>query len=353
MRTLLDTVRSLLRHRGQDVAAGLTYYSMLAIFPALLALLSLLGLVGEADAVVTAVIDVLEPLVSQNTIDNLEPLLNSMVRSSGAPLTFAVGVIAALWSASSYVSCFGRAMNTVREVEETRPFWKLKPLMLLITVLSVVMIALALFIIVASGPIATSLADELGVDQNVVDIYEIAKWPVLAMVVVLVVALLFKATPNVRTGAWYKLLSLGSFLGLLVWAAASTGFAFYVANFNAYNRTYGSIAGVIIGLVWLWITNLALLFGAELDAVRDRNRRTRAAEDEVVAEPGGTPDGPPVGAPDEAAEMPAEELLALVGPPPTARESRRREKVVMRESFPRRPGAPPYGPITQPVPDED
>ena len=344
MTTIMTTVRTFMKHRGQDVAAGLTYYSMLAIFPALLALLSLLGLVGEADAVVKAVVNVLEPLVSASTLADIEPTLNSMVRSSGAPLTFAIGVIAAFWSASSYVSCFGRAMNTVREVEETRPFWKLKPLMLLITVLSVVMIALALFIVVASGPIATSLADELGVQQNVVDIYEIAKWPVLAMVVVLVVALLFKATPNVRTGGWYRLLSLGSFLALLLWVVASAGFAFYVANFNSYNRTYGSIAGVIIGLIWLWITNLALVFGAELDAVRDRAKKQRAAGVPVPTDP--LPD-------DDAAVMPTAELVALVGPTPPTGGSRRREKVVVRESFPRKPGGPPYGPISQPVPDED
>lgn len=315
MSVLKTTVKNFVRHQCTDLAAGLTYYAVLAVFPAALALLSLLAVVGEADSALQTVLDVLRPLVSDGTLDDIEPTLEDLTRVSGAPITLGIGVAGALWSASGYVGGFSRAMNRIREVEETRPIWKLRPLLLLITLVAVVLNAAALLIIVVSGPITESIGDELGVGQDVQDIWELAKWPVLAIVVVIVVALLYRVTPNVKVGT-LRVLSLGAFVALLIWAAASTGFAFYVANFSSYNKTYGSIAGVIIALLWLWITNVALLFGAELDAARDARRA------------------------EVSADLPAD-----VDPVETPR--------VLMESFPDRPGEPPYGPVTQPVPEED
>jgi len=354
MKTLTSAVKNFVRHDDTDLAAGLTYYAVLAIFPGALALFSLLGLLGDPDETVRTVLDILRPLMSADRLDSIEPTVTKLANADGATWTFALGTLGALYSASAYVGGFSRAMNQVREVEETRPFWKLRPLMLLITLVSVMLLLVALVIVTVTGPLATSVGNKLGVEQSAVDTWEIAKWPGLAVVVVIVVAMLFHATPNVRTGR-IRLLSPGAFLALLVWAAASTGFAFYVANFGSYNKTYGSVAGAIVALVWLWLTNVALLLGAEVDAVRD----ARLAEDKAAAEAA-------------AADLDSLDPRSYLDPGADARPSSedgpdlealmsaasggffgRRDKVVLKESFPQKPGQPPYGPAPQPVPDED
>jgi len=329
MKTLITSAKNFLRHDDTDLAAMLTYYAVLAIFPGALALFSLIGLLDDPDNNVGTVMDILRPLMSADRLDSIQPTVTRLATADGAPWTFALGTAGALYSASAYVSGFSRAMNRVREVEETRPFWKLRPLMLLITLVSVVLLVIGLVIVTVTGPLANSVGDKLGVAQADVDRWEILKWPALAIVVVVVVALLFHATPNVKVGR-IRLLSPGAFLALLVWAAASTGFAFYVANFGSYNKTYGSVAGAIVALLWLWLTNLALLFGAEVDAVRD----ARIAEDKAARAAA-------------AADLDSLDPASYLDPAP------RKEKVVLTESFPAKPGQPPYGPVAQPVPDED
>lgn len=311
--TVVVAAKNFSRHDATDLAAGLTYYAVFAIFPAVLALLSLLAFVGNPDDTIATVLDILRPLMDADRLDDVEPTLRRLVSGEGAGWTLAAGAAGALYSSSAYVGAFSRAMNTVREVEETRPFWKLRPLMLLITLVAVVLNAAALTVITVSGPIAESIGEAVGMKSSAVDVWEIAKWPGLAILVVVVVALLFHATPNVRTGR-IRLLSPGAFVALLIWAVLSTGFAFYVANFSSYDRTYGSVAAVIIALLWLWLTNVALLFGAELDAVRDA--RIAAAPPKVTSPTG---------------------------------------KVVTEEDgmFPHLPGTPVYGPQVQPVPEED
>lgn len=407
MSLIKNTVKNFLRHHGTDLAAGLTYYAVFAIFPALLALLSLLAVVGEADSALNTVLDVLRPLMSQATLDDIEPVVRDLTLAQGAPFTLAAGVAVALWSASGYVGAFSRAMNTVREVEETRPFWKLRPLMVLITLVSVLLAAAALVIVVVTGPITESIGAEFGIGSDALDIWEIAKWPVLALIVVIIVALLFHATPNVKTGR-IRLLSPGAFVAIVLWAAASTGFAFYVANFASYNKTYGSVAGVVVGLLWLWLTNVALVFGAELDAAREKAIAEREAPAAAMtaehapeaAEPEGAGAAGEVagagagalaaadatGAEDssveEPEEEPEEELDAELPPPeepedfdepdgpadqepiegeaaegadaPAAAPTGRRwGRSKPSEQFPRKSGSPPYGPRPQPVPDED
>lgn len=312
MKLLITAAKNFVRHNASDLAAGLTYYSVFAIFPAVLALLSLLAVVGDPDDTIATVLDILRPLMSADRLDDVEPVLTKLSNSQGAGWTLAAGAAGALYSSSAYVGAFSRSMNQVREVEETRPFWKLRPLMLLITLVVVVLIGLSLVIITVSGPISESIGDKIGLKSTALDIWEIAKWPGLAVLVVCVVALLFHATPNVRTGR-IRLLSPGAFLSLLIWAVLSTGFAFYVANFSSYNKTYGSVAGVIIGLLWLWLTNVALLFGAEVDAVRDAR---------IAAEP---------------------PKVKLDGKTVTEADG----------MFPHAPGTPVYGPQPQPVPYED
>lgn len=310
---IVAATKNFMRHNDTDVAAALTYYAVFAILPALLALLSLLAVVGNPDDTIATVLDVLRPLMSAERLQDVEPVLDKLSRASGAGWTLAAGASVALYSASAYVGGFSRAMNTVREVEETRPFWKLRPLMLVITLVAVVLNATGLVIITVSGPIAASVGDKLGVERSAVDLWDIAKWPGLALLAVVVVALLFHATPNVKTGR-IRLLSPGAFTALLIWAVLSTGFAFYVANFASYNKTYGSVAGVIIALLWLWLTNVALLFGAEIDAERDA--RIAAAPPKITSATGQVVS--------EADGM-----------------------------FPHLPDTPVYGPRPQPIPYED
>lgn len=272
---LRKSVREFQEHQSTDVAAGLTYYAVLAIFPAAIALVSLLGVVGQAQQSVQKVMDVLQPLVSPHTLNTVQPVLQHLSESPAAGFGLVVGLLGALWSASAYVSAFGRAMNRVYDIPEGRPFWKLRPLMLVVTALVIVLVACLLVLLIVSGPLADSLGSTLGLGSQAVTAWRILRWPVMVLVVVVIVALLYHVTPNVKQPK-FRWLSVGAVVAIVTWVLASVAFAFYVANFSSYNKTYGALAGAIVGLLWLWITNLALLFGAELDSELERGRELTA-----------------------------------------------------------------------------
>jgi membrane protein len=270
--------RTISEFRGDnctDLAAALTYYAVLAVFPGMLAVISTLGLFNLGGDSVKTILDILKPLVDKSTLDAVRDPLNELAKSQSAGLAFVVGLAGALWSASGYIGAFSRAMNRVYGVEEGRPFYKLRPLQLLITVVTVALCVVGLVILLVSGPVAQAVGDEIGVGDTVVQVWNIAKWPALAIVVILVVALLYYVTPNVRQPR-FRWISAGALVAILVWVAGSIGFAFYVGNFSSYNKTYGSVAGGVVALLWLWLTNLALLFGAELDAELERGRELQA-----------------------------------------------------------------------------
>jgi len=258
-----------------DLAAALTYYAVLSIFPALIALVSVLGLVGQAERSVQTVLDVLRPLVTPSTLSYVEPFVTSLAESQGAGLTVILGLAGALWSASGYVGAFSRAMNRIYEIREGRPFWKLRPIMLLITLVALVLSATALVILVVSGPVAEAIGGVIGLGSLAVTAWGYAKWPVLLLVMVMVVALLYYATPNIKQPK-FRWISVGAAFAIGVWLLASLLFAVYVANFSNYDKTYGSLGGVIVGLLWLWITNIALLLGAEIDSEMERGRQLQA-----------------------------------------------------------------------------
>jgi membrane protein len=272
---LRKAVREFSEDQCTDQAAALTYYAVLAVFPAALALTSVLGLVGQADRAVQTILDVLRPLTASSTVDAVEPVLMGMTQSPSAGLTLVVGLLGALWSASGYVGAFGRALNRIYEIDEGRPFWKLRPLQMVITLAAVVLSATVLVMLVVSGPLAESIGAALGLGSVAVTVWSIAKWPVLAVVVMFVVAMLYYATPNVRQPK-FRWISVGAAVAILTWVLASVAFAFYVANFSSYDKTYGSIAGVIVALLWLWLTNLSLLLGAEIDSELERGRELQA-----------------------------------------------------------------------------
>jgi membrane protein len=279
---LRKTVREFGDDHCTDLAAALTYYSVLSLFPAAIALLSLLGVVGQGKSSVDKVIEVLQPLVSSDTLNTIQPALEHIAASQATGIGLVVGVLGALWSASGYVGAFGRAMNTVYEIDEGRPFWKLRPLTLVLTVVAIVLVACVLVMLVVSGPLADSLGSVIGLGSQAVTVWNIAKWPVIALFVVLIVAMLYYATPNVKQPK-FRWLSVGALVAIVVWIVASVAFAFYVSTFGSYDKTYGSLAGAVVGLLWLWITNLALLFGAELDSELERGRELEAG---VAAEEG-------------------------------------------------------------------
>lgn len=272
---LRTTAREFTDDQCTDLAAALTYYAVLSVVPALLAVVSLLGLVAKPDEVVKSLTQLAEDAGAGGSVDTLQPVLERLTQAPGAGLTLVISLVVALWSASGYVAAFGRGMNRVYEVDEGRPFWKLRPALLLVTLALVVVAVVVVAMLVLSGPVARAAGDAIGLGSAVVTVWEIVKWPLIVVLVVTAIALLYHATPNVRQPR-FRWVSVGGMVALVVWALATLAFGFYVANFSSYGETYGSLAGVVILLLWLWLTNLALLFGAELDAELERGRELQA-----------------------------------------------------------------------------
>ncbi|MEV7647148.1 YihY/virulence factor BrkB family protein [Arthrobacter sp. NPDC089319] len=258
-----------------DLAAGLTYYGVLSLFPGLLALVSVLGLVGQAEKTTDAMLSMVEQVAPGQALDVIRQPIEQLASSQGAGLAFVIGLVGAIWSASGYVNAFGRAMNRIYEVDEGRPFWKLRPVMLLITIVVLLLAVLMMLMLVLSGPVAQAVGSFIGLGEVALTVWNIAKWPLLVIFAVVMIAVLYYATPNVKQPK-FRWMSLGALIALVVLALATLGFAFYVGNFGNYNKTYGAIGGVIVLLLWFWLANLALLFGAEFDAETERGRQLQA-----------------------------------------------------------------------------
>ncbi|MDQ4133871.1 MAG: YihY/virulence factor BrkB family protein [Actinomycetota bacterium] len=267
---LKRTVREFKDDHLTDFAAALTYYGVLSIFPAMLALVSLLGLLGTSAT--QPLIDNLGPVpgpardLVKGTIENLQ-----RSQATGGVL-FIVGLGAAIWSASGYVAAFMRASNVVYEMPEGRPIWKKAPVRLGVTVVLLVLVTISAVIVVVTAGLAEQAGRLFGIGDTAVTIWDIAKWPVLAAIVSLMFAILYWAAPNVKHPG-FRWLSPGGILAVVIWLVASGAFALYVANFGSYNKTYGTLAGVIIFLVWLWISNIAVLLGAEFNAELERSQQ--------------------------------------------------------------------------------
>jgi membrane protein len=264
-----------------DWAAALTYYGVLAMFPAAVALLSLVGLVGDPRTTTDALLGIVETLGPASATDTFaEPIRQLAEQQQTAGFALVLGLAGALWSASGYVGAFGRASNAIYEVEEGRPFYKLRPLQLVVTLVVVLLLALVALALIVTGPLAEAIGNAVGIGDAAVTVFDIAKWPVLALLVSLIFSLLYYATPNVKQPK-FRWFTAGGLIALVVWIVASAAFAFYVANFGSYNKTYGSLAAVIIFLVWLWLSNVAVLFGAEFNAELERGRELQAGMQEA------------------------------------------------------------------------
>jgi membrane protein len=255
-----------------DWAAALTYYGLLSLFPALIALVSILGLVADPQTTTEKVTEIVTQLGPESAADTFSGPIESITSNRGAAgVLFVIGLVVALWSASGYIGAFMRVSNIVYETPEGRPFWKLRPLQMLVALAMVIILALLALALVFTGPVADAVAEPLGIGDAAVTAWDIAKWPVMLAVVVTMIAVLYYATPNVKLRG-FRWVTPGSIVAVVTWLIASAAFALYVANFGSYDKTYGALGGVVVMLIWLWITNLALLFGHELNAERERSR---------------------------------------------------------------------------------
>ncbi len=264
-----------------DWAAALTYYSVMSLFPALIALVAILGLVGS-QGTIDSLLEIIGDVGPDSAVETFRGPVERVVNGdAGAGVALVISLALALWTASGYVGAFMRASNAIYEVEEGRSFWKLRPLQMVVALVMVLLLALVLIAIVPTGPLAESVGDVLGVSDAAVTAWNFAKWPILALVIVTMLAFLYYAAPNVRQPS-FRWLTPGSGLAIVVWVLASIGFGIYVANFGSYNKTYGALGGAIVFLIWLWLSNVAVLLGAELNAEIEREREIKAGNSEAT-----------------------------------------------------------------------
>jgi membrane protein len=282
---LRRTIKEFKEDNITDWSAALTYYTVLALFPAMIALVAVVGVAGQYPQTTNAILDILRQAgADPKTVSNLSGTINGVVQDKGgAGALLGLGLLGALWSSSGYVGAFMRASNAIWEIPEGRPFWKLRPLQVLVTLFVILFLAGVLIALVVSGPLADSIGSKVGLGSAAVTAYSIAKWPIMAAVVVMMLAVLYYMAPNARLPK-FQWISPGAVVALVIWIVATVAFFFYVRNFGSYNKTYGTLGGAISMLVWLWISNIAILFGQQLNSEIERGRELAAgvpAEEEI------------------------------------------------------------------------
>jgi membrane protein len=292
--TLKRTATEFIEDNLSDWAAALTYYGLLALFPALIAMVSLIGLVGDPKSTTDSLTEIITEIGPASAAETFSGPIESIASNqSAAGFAFVAGLAVALWSASGYVGAFMRASNIIYETPEGRPFWKLRPLQLAVTLVMVILMAILALALVMTGPVVEAVAGPIGLGDTAISVWNIAKWPVMLAIFLFMVALLYYASPNVKLRG-FKWVTPGSLVAIVVWALASAAFAFYVANFGSYDKTYGTLGGLVALLVWFWISNLAMiLFGHQLNAERERSLEIEEgrprAEREIQLEPRAEP----------------------------------------------------------------
>ena len=284
-----DTLKRTLRRAKDDKinhwGAALTYYAVLSLFPALLVMVSLVGLFGDPERVTKVMTDTVTQLGPSTAASTFQAPIESLTSNrGGAGIVLILSVAGALWAASGYVSAFADASNVIYQVEEGRPFWKLKPLQLVVTFALILLAALVALALVLSGPIVGALGGALGLSDTVLSVWRFAKWPAMLVLVLVILGVLYFTAPNAKVSG-IRWVTAGTLVALVVWLVASLAFALYAANFGSYNKTYGTLGGVVVFLLWLWLTNLAILVGAEFNAETERakqmHRGVSGAEQEL------------------------------------------------------------------------
>ncbi len=244
-----------------DRAAALTYYAVLSLFPGVALLVSILGMVGT-ERIVDGLLDVVAALGPESGVDTLrEPIEQIAGGRSGAGLATLLSLAGTLWAASGYLGAFERAANEARGLEEKRRFFVTRPLQLGITLGMVLLAALILSVLLLTGPLADAVGDALNLDQTVLTAWSLAKWPALLAAAIGGITLLYWAAGGAHANRSPRELLPGSLLATLLWLGASAGFSLYISYFSSYDATYGSLGAVIIFLIWLYLTNAALLLG--------------------------------------------------------------------------------------------
>ncbi|WP_434315741.1 YihY/virulence factor BrkB family protein [Leifsonia sp. P73] len=274
---LKRTLRSFGQASCTDLAAGLTYFGVLSLFPAMIALVSVLGLVGQSKSGIDALFQMVDQL-APGMLTVVRAPIENLAASPATGIALVVGTIGAIWSASGYVGGFGRALNRIYDVREGRTFFALRPVQLGVTIAALVLISVVAVLLVISGPILQALGDALGIGDAAKTAWSILRWPVVVFALVLLVALLYSATPNVRQPR-FRWLTPGAVVAIVLLGVASALLAFYVANFGNYDKTYGTLAGIIVFLLWIWVANVVLLLGAVFDSEIARARELMAGKE--------------------------------------------------------------------------
>lgn len=276
-----------------DWAAALTYYGLLSLFPGLIAMISIVGLIGDPKGATDTITEIVTAIGPQSAAETFAGPIESVASDRGtAGTAFIFGLAVALWSASGYVGAFIRASNVIYETEEGRPFWKLRPLQIAVTLIMVLLAVMLVIGLVLTGPVVDAVAEPIGIGSTAVAIWNIAKWPAMAAIFVLMISVLYYASPNAKIRG-FRWVTPGSVVAIVVWAIASAAFALYVANFGSYDKVYGTLGGLVALLVWLWISNLAILFGHQLNAELERSAEIEegrpGAEREIQLDPRAEP----------------------------------------------------------------
>jgi membrane protein len=306
VRAFFRTISEFVEDDLPDRAAALTYYGVLSIFPGLLVAVALIGLLGDeaVNSVVNEVLGFTSGPTEQIVVDGVQTLQGN---HNAAGAVAVVGLLIAFWSASGYIGAFMRAANAIYDVPEGRPLWKMIPIRLFVTLVTVLFLAISAVAILFTGRLAEDAGKAMDLESQSVTIFNVLKWPALVTGFALVLALLYWAAPNARLR--FRVITPGIVLALITWVVVSAGFAYYVSRFDSYNRTYGALGAVIVFLIWMWLTNVAVLLGAEFDAELARARAIAAGlphdeepylpvrdvpKQEVPASEGDEPDKPAV-----------------------------------------------------------
>ncbi|QLD11974.1 YihY/virulence factor BrkB family protein [Microbacterium oleivorans] len=290
---------------GMDAAGSLTFFGVLAIFPAGLAVMAIIGIVGDSDEVRDQLLSILSEVAPGAVVDTADTILTNVAGSSSADVTLIISVAIAFWSSSIYVSAFGRSVNRIYGVREGRPYWKRKPIQLGLTIILLAIVMVMICLAAFSGPLVQAVGDAFGIGEGAQGVWAAVRWPAFAAAAVVLIAILYKGTGNIRLPR-FGWLGLGAFLALIVMGSASVGFGLYVANFARYDEVFGAFSGVTIFLIWLFLVNVALLLGAEFNSEIERGRELQAG-------------------------LPAEEHLQLPVRDAAATERRERSERITRE----------------------